>query len=538
MSLRETTLTEISQRLEKLGDLPVFSASLNNIRRISADPDSSAMALSNEITKDASLSTKLLRLANSPYYNRGAGKIHVISRTVVILGFNTIKNLCLTLKLIDSFQHEHPSVDLNRLLISAYLSASFVRELAMQCGIRDVEESYLCALLHRLGEIAVAYCLPQQYIQMKECHEQAGLSGQQLELDTLGISFSEIGQEFATCWEFPDTLVKTMEAYDPTDEGRLRSGIPFNRALASLGNQVVDYLHSPDQREEGKLQTLLACIGNSTGLDHTVVENGLMHSYRMSCELAQDYGLDRQLLIPPTKPCGDEFSDRLVNRLGYLANNYHGAEDADPQAAADCEQASPVTVAGAAVAGTTNTAVQDTTEDTQRAARQLAFIQEITALISERSPLNAVFIKILQGLHEGVGFDRATLVLLNPALSHYSARLAVGDDQESLKSYFERPVQRQQDLFSDVLLGGNELLVENVNDPAWRHLLGQAFATATGAGSFIVAPLRQGTKPIGLFYADNATRSAPISPEDHRGFIHFVSQGRLALQLSSVPRND
>lgn len=127
-------MARIRDGLKCLGDLPIFSTSINKVRRVSSDPNSDAMAVAKEVLKDANLSTKLLRLSNSACYNRGAGKISVISRSVIVLGFETVRNLTLTLKLIESFQNANPSTEMSKLLVKSYLAAGFVRDIAENAG--------------------------------------------------------------------------------------------------------------------------------------------------------------------------------------------------------------------------------------------------------------------------------------------------------------------------------------------------------------------------------------------------------------------
>ncbi|NVK44141.1 MAG: HDOD domain-containing protein [Oceanospirillaceae bacterium] len=61
------------------------------------------MALAMAVMKDPGLSAKRLRVAKSPGYNRGQGRIEVVSRAVILLGFERIKSLSMTLKPIESF---------------------------------------------------------------------------------------------------------------------------------------------------------------------------------------------------------------------------------------------------------------------------------------------------------------------------------------------------------------------------------------------------------------------------------------------------
>ena len=72
---KDETLALLKEKIDQHGDLPVFSASVNHICSVSSDPEADVMSLSQEVLKDANLSTKLLRLANSPYYARGTAKI-------------------------------------------------------------------------------------------------------------------------------------------------------------------------------------------------------------------------------------------------------------------------------------------------------------------------------------------------------------------------------------------------------------------------------------------------------------------------------
>jgi HD-like signal output (HDOD) protein len=135
----ETTLQAIQDALRKRGDMPIFNTSMNRIQAVGSDPDADAMALSVEVMKDVNLTAKVLRLANSPMYNRGKGKIAQLSRAVVVLGFGPIKNAALTAKFIDGFQLEYPGVNMTGMLVNSFLAGTFVRNVAAKCGIADIE---------------------------------------------------------------------------------------------------------------------------------------------------------------------------------------------------------------------------------------------------------------------------------------------------------------------------------------------------------------------------------------------------------------
>ena len=553
------TLQAIEKRIKQLGDLPIFSASVNRIRQVSGNPDSTAMALSKEAMKDANLVTKILRLANSPYYNRGNGKIKLISRAVVILGFSTLKNMGLSLKMVESFQHEHPSIEMNKMLINAYLAAGFVREISLKCGIKDVEESYTCALMHNLGEIVCAYFLPEKFTEMKVLHEKDGLSWKEVEQRVLGISMKDIGQRLATSWEFPSTIVKTMEAYDPDQTTLPRGDIQMNRALASLANNVVGTLYQNNHRVNMSFPEILGKIAETAGLDPSVIESNLVDSFKMSCDLAEEYGLKKEMLMPDMEQSNDELRDRMAGKLSYLASTHRSDSDKVEEQTEKVAQTSPAKGTASQVSVTTSIPTttetpsipDDTAQDrTTRypvkdkaivddAAghadpnKQLEIIQEITALIAASASLITIFSKVLEGLYQGVGFDRAMLCLLSPDRDQYMARLAFGKNAAALKKYFNFPVNEDHDVFSHTMIKGSEILVEDINDKSWASLIQSDFYQSIGAKCFIIALLRSGSKPIGMIYADKMTTQKSITTDEHRGFIQFVSQARLAIQMNS-----
>lgn len=513
MDCKAAIIEEIEQRIKKVGDLPLFSATVNRIRQISSDPDSNAMVLSKEITKDVGLTTTLLKLANSPYYNRG-NKISVISRGIVLLGYETIMNLSLTLKLIESFQHEHPSNKLSRLLVNAFQAASFAKDLALRGGVKNIEEIYTCTLLHLVGEISVAYFLTDKYQQLMTTKQQSPDISEDLEREILGVTMTQIGQCLARNWEFPDTVVRTMEHYNPAkQQGRPKGAVQISRALASLSSQMISQMQH-EHSDSLPYSDLLKYTADIIGITDEDVEASLSTSFKSSYELASLYGLDKDQLMPDLHSSQDEKRDRMANKLAYLNS------ELSPKAVMSSAPAS------AEVSPATITAVVSQ-------EKLLDYIQEITTLITTSANLHQVFSLAIEGIKQSAGFDRAALCLISPDQQSYTARVLTGDNCEPLKDYFQQAVDPEHDLFSSVLLNGNEMIVQDVFNPSWTKSLKNDFAKTTQACCFITAGLHLNTKPIGFIYADRCQQGSAIAPEQHRCFSQILSQVRLALKMSA-----
>jgi HD-like signal output (HDOD) protein len=519
-TLQQMTLEKIMARIEKIGDLPIFSASVNRIRMMSASEETEVTELANEIGKDANLTTKLLRVANSPYYSRGDVKVGVVSRAVMMMGFDTVRNVTLAMKVIDSFQFKHPQINMSSLLVKSYLAAGFTREVAFKCDAKDPEATYTCGLLHNVGEIVVAVALPDEYLKMLDLVAQNKLSWSKAQMQVLGMTIKQVAQEVLAKWSFPNNVVKTVTDFNKADKGKVRNQQDLNCALASYGARVMDCLYTPHTSGELDYQKLLLDLQEVSGLRGDVLTQCLNNSFKMSCDLAEQYGLDKKLLRPKVIGTEDDARNKTARTLAYLAGSDAAAPERTtaPPAQADAQ--------------TTEGAQQAPGKVTRGdAAALINILHDITVLITQHADINAVFSRILEGIQHGVGFDHAMLCLLTPDRSRYKARFAVGPNAEPLKSHFNNDVNPTKDLFSRTALSGGEVLVKNVHDESWRGVIKHAFVEGTGVNTFVVAALKLGDKSIGFFYADTSLSQAEITPELFRGFVQLVSQARIALSV-------
>ena len=72
---------------------PALAGTISAINRVTAGHEHSVQELSNVLLKDFALTNKLLRLVNSTGYGQFGGSISTISRAVLILGFDAVRDL-------------------------------------------------------------------------------------------------------------------------------------------------------------------------------------------------------------------------------------------------------------------------------------------------------------------------------------------------------------------------------------------------------------------------------------------------------------
>src|SRR6266496_2954408 len=102
------------QTLEKkLADLPPLPAVVTRIMQTISNPSTGADELSRLISLDQGLSSKILRIVNSAYYGFPK-RISTITHAVVILGFNTVRNLVLGVSAFGMLPQKGTTSGLNR----------------------------------------------------------------------------------------------------------------------------------------------------------------------------------------------------------------------------------------------------------------------------------------------------------------------------------------------------------------------------------------------------------------------------------------
>ena len=67
--------------------IPVFNETIQSVLNLSMDDKSSCKQLADTILQDAALTSRVVRVANSPYYNRCHNEQTNLRRIVLLIGF-------------------------------------------------------------------------------------------------------------------------------------------------------------------------------------------------------------------------------------------------------------------------------------------------------------------------------------------------------------------------------------------------------------------------------------------------------------------
>jgi putative nucleotidyltransferase with HDIG domain len=199
---------------KKLADLPPLPAVVTRIMQTVNDPNTSAEDLNRLISLDQGLSSRLLRIVNSAYYGFPK-RISTITNAVVILGFNTVRNLVLGVSAFGMLSSKNSAGGLDRRVfwehsVASGVAASMVARKRRSRTRTAVEEAFLGGLLHDIGKLFLDCYFPVQYAVTLAYAERQQVSTIEAERKVLGIDHAVVGRRTAEHWNFPASLVNMI----------------------------------------------------------------------------------------------------------------------------------------------------------------------------------------------------------------------------------------------------------------------------------------------------------------------------------------
>ncbi|HVY06287.1 MAG TPA: HDOD domain-containing protein [Burkholderiales bacterium] len=477
------TLEFLLRRMRHKSDFPALSNTISTINRVTGSNDENASALSNTILKDFALTNKLLRMVNTAYFGQYGGTISTVSRAVVILGFDRIRSVAMTLMLLEHLQNKAQAAQLKEDVVAGYFSGLLARELVAKANVRDGEEAFICTMFHDLGRLLVRFYLPEEAQQTDRLVEQ-GIAEKQAALKVLGISYEEIGVGAARAWHFPERMVQSMRKLPDAQVRRPATPEDKLQAIAELGSDLCATLREPDaQAREKRMHALVDKFGKGLNVTPQILEAAVQQS-------VQDLKRDAQALDLRA-------ADGFLARIALAVASKDEAPDQTP---ADQLQ----TAIQHATLSTPVVAIPaDAPPESSRKALLTAGIQDITNALVGDYKLNDILRIILEAMYRGMGFTRVLLCVRDPASNTLKGRFGFGSQvDEIIRKGFCIPIGGSRDVFQAAIANGADILIEDTESESIRSHVPDWFRKTIPARSFAIFPIIIAKKPIGMLYGD------------------------------------
>lgn len=202
---------ELSQKLTAAVDkMPAFPKSVQRILELTRDVNSTPKDLVDIIDKDPVITVKVLKVVNSAYYNMPK-QVTSIGHAVVYLGFNTIKNLALSIAAIGMLPKDNAAgFDVNQYLLHSLATAGIAKQLAGKIDSNDPMDCFIAGLLHDFGKVVFAQFMAAEFKTALQMSTESGLSLHVALQKTIGVDHAVVGAMLAEKWRFAPHLVETI----------------------------------------------------------------------------------------------------------------------------------------------------------------------------------------------------------------------------------------------------------------------------------------------------------------------------------------
>jgi serine/threonine protein kinase len=483
------TLDFLLRRMRHRTDFPAMSESIARIQRIADTDDQSLGTLAAEVSRDVALTNKLLRLVNTAQYSHaGGGTIGTVLRAVALVGFAGIRNMALSLVLLEGMQDKGHANQLKEEYLRALMAGVLANELAATA--RDGEEAFVGAMFQNLGRLLAEYYLPEEAQQIRDLSRppagRPAVSETQASISVLGLSFDELGRGVARHWGLPESLQRCMSR--PTGEPPTRAtGIERLRWLTLAANEVASaLLETEPSRSRARIQVIGERYAKAFGL----TAKDVLAAVERSRERLQQTTRALDIVVPGASP-----ARRLLDRPAD-AGAAHATTIVTPPTAT---VQSPPTLA--------------TNEPSESAQQLSSGIQRITdAMASDGFRLNDVLRMILETMQQALGFRSIVFCLRDAKADALTGRFALGERPEVVRAAFHVPLRaapgKDPDLFTSLCSKGLDSVIADATTPTIAARLPAWFRERIAAPSFVVLPLMVKGAPFALIYADKAELGA------------------------------
>jgi HD-like signal output (HDOD) protein len=476
------------RRMRHKSDFPALSDAISRIQRLTQSENESLASLSNEILKDVALTQKLLRLVNTAQYQHaGGGGISTVSRAVALIGFAGIRNLALSLVLLERMENKGHAQRLREDFLRSLMAASLARELC--ANPREAEEAFLGAMLHHLGRTLTEFYFPEEADAVRRLVGAAEegrppLSEAAASTQVLGMSYEGLGLGVARQWGLPASLQRSMRRPGGDAPAKLiEDSAERQRWLARASNDMADLiLNTPPEQAHAKVRALAQRHARALGVSAEAFEQAADTARQHLAQMTEAL----ELRLPR-----ESHAQRLLAALAPSPHDSLTAHELAPTLVLE------------------RTAVGAPADAAHASELLAAGIQEITDAMVDSAQLNAVLRMIMETMYRALGLRRVIFCLRDGRGQTLTGRLGVGADIERLAPLLRVDLTAQPpDLLGAICLKGVDTLIQDARAANIASRLPAWFNSEFGAQSFLLLPLMLKGAPLGLIYADHARAGA------------------------------
>lgn len=444
----------IPRLLKSMESSPGFAglgAAVQTISKLVDADDVEIRDLVNTILRDAALTGKLLRFANSSRYGQGSRNVSTINQAIAIVGLKTVKSVALSLALLDAMSSSPQSRQLQAEIVVAYFCGTLASEITRLNGARfNVQEAQVCGLMHNIGRMMTLYYAYDDIERIRTLQAEKNLVEEDAAREVLGASFAEISEAIAIHWNLPDVLQQSMApVVGKAPPQPPVTALNWNQLCTLFCGKVADAVFRlPEDREKVELSKEIEFFRMALGLRESEIYGWIEKALADTDELLAEMAF----------PCNVEDARKLMRKANERVLDVLSGQDTLTQGSDKLFGKKPVEI------------IQYT----------------------------------LRLLHDSADFDR-TLLMLPEGTSGLRAIAGVGSEINQITARF-RCRGGEQDIFRMVMSKKTDFYIADSKLPSIANFIPSWYRQLVDAPSFLLISLVHQDHFLGLVYGDYAQK--------------------------------
>lgn len=501
---QDAAVTFLLRKIKRQQDFPALSESLIKINSLIESETTHSNELANVIVEDFALTNKILKLVNSAYYRGAKPEIKTISQAVVMLGFDEIRSIAVSLMLIDHLHNKSKAQNLRNHIVSSIYSGILNKDLSSVVNLKDHEEAFLTGTFHHLGELLTLFYFHEESEEIALLIEEKKLSKEQASIKILGVGYQVLGEVIAKEWKLPSYIISNIRPYKPNKPQKNKSSSSLSRhqttslndheklnAITTLSNQLSTALEDKgNNRWRNDAVEVWQTFSNDLGLDDDVLVKVATQARQNMIDINHIFNIDLN-------------KSEVLNNVKKLAE-----EEQEPEEKSELD--------------TDKTLIMDATIndepviDHQNAKEILIDTnKKIIKEISSKNSLIKVLDIYMQGLMDALDLERIIICLYNKEHKQMLARMGKGITNNALKNFsfsLKKPIT---DLFQISGVKGVDIFINDTNEYEKKGTLPAWYRQIIDAETFMLFPITHAKKPFGLIYIDNNKSNDLVVGQEH-----------------------
>lgn len=232
---------DLNTVLSQADQLPAVSHSAIELVSLLANDDVDIHTLADKVTLDPVVSSRVLKVANSTFFNRGR-QVGSIPDAVMIIGMINARSLIIAAAVMGKSKAPNvPGFSVDHFWRHSLSTAVITQQLGLHLGL-STGIAFSTGLLHDIGKLVLALAWPEDYAKAVKLRSDENLQMFEAELEIFGIDHSTVAAGILGDWNLPPALVNAINEHhmDNTSSDLLASSL-------RLANQTARYAMDTDE---------------------------------------------------------------------------------------------------------------------------------------------------------------------------------------------------------------------------------------------------------------------------------------------------